>query len=160
MRSPVSSPRLSDEVSTLLSSTWHRNHIPNILIPVCVYLWDRMLPVLSPSYLWFLCLSMILRPDRQIKLLHRAVLHALRNTTRANGKLLFALAFLVILRGIWFKSIALTIKMPALMLSSHSSTPGNCITSIQRTHNFINSHTAWHVSESSTLCRLPAVPIT
>lgn len=160
MRSPVSSPRLSDEVSTLLSSTWHRSHIPNILMPVCVCLWERLLPVLSPSYLRLLCLSIVLKPD-STDTQNCTVVHALRNRTRANGKHSpFALAFLFILRGIWFKPIALTIKMPPVTLSSHSSTPGNCITPIQRTHNFINSNTAWHVSKSSRLCRLPAIPIT
>ncbi len=37
--------------------------MPNILIPVCVFLWERMLSVLSPSSLRVLCLSFVLRRD-------------------------------------------------------------------------------------------------
>lgn len=151
MRSPVSSPRLSDEVSSLLSSTWHRNHIANILIPACAYLWNCMSPVLSPSYLWFLCLCMILR--WQIALLHIVVLH----TTRANGKLLFTLAFLVTLRGFWFKSIGLTIIMPALMLSPHSSSLATVLHPFKR-HITLLTHTQHDASLKAASCagRLPS----
>lgn len=75
------------------------------------------------------------------------------------GNFPFARAFLVTLRGIWSKPLALTIKMPPVMQPSHSNNRG-CITSTQRTHYFINSHTAWHVSKSSRLHRPPAILIT
>lgn len=155
MRSRVSSPRLSDQVSLLFIPTWHRTHIPNILFYGCICGGACSLCYHLPICGFSACGSCKNRGDSA----HTAV-HALRKRNTTNGKhSLFAQAFFIILRGIWLKPIALTIKMPPIMLPSHSNTPG-CITSIQRTHNFINSHTAWRNSKSSRRHRPPAILIT
>lgn len=161
MRSPVSSPRLSDEVSSLLSSTWHTSYIPNILIPVCACVSVGAHVGCVVTFLFAVSLFVHHVKTWWYKITTHKVFHALRNSTRANEKRSpLTPAVLLTLRAIRSESIALTIKMPPVMLSSHCSSPSNCITPIERTHNFINSHTAWHVSKSSRQCRLPAISIT
>lgn len=137
MRSPVSSPRLSDEVSN--PSQLHLTQKPHTKHPLSCW-------CVSAGVLTFLCVvSLFVHcvKARWYRPAQSRNTHALRHTPRDGWETLSARSgLLVTLRDIRFRPIALTIKMPPEMLPSHSSTPGNCITAIQRTHNFINSHAA------------------